>query len=213
MKMQDVRDGFMARLAPHLEGFRGRKREGLFVRQFPGGSQQFGLAIVDYSPEFRVSMVFSVRIDAVQAIKDEVMETPEKYRAMGMTTSTVLEHFFPGEKVKQFSVRSEEEIQSAVDALAPLLRERILPLFDGLRTVEALDQILNSEEGRSFDRTHGSARAMSSLILARLAGNPRFEQLAAKCLAESDAWHPQAQRALPVLLRRLPGAAGNSLGR
>jgi hypothetical protein len=204
MKMQEVREGFMTRLAPHLEGFRGRKREGRFVRRYPGGSQQFGLAIVDYAPEFRVSLVFSVRLDAVQAILDEAMETPEKYRAMRMTTYTILEHFFPGEKVKQYSVRSEEDIQSAVDALAPLLRCRILPLFDGLKDIVSLEAVLNSDEGRSFDRTNPPGRQMVSLLLARLARNPRVGELAEAYRREAEAWDPRDRQKLVALIERLP---------
>jgi hypothetical protein len=204
MKMQEVREGFMTRLAPHLEGFRGRKREGLFVRRFPGGGQQFGLAIVDYAPEFRVSIVFSVCIDAVQKLYDDVMETPERYRPTGMTTSTTLAHFFPGEKVRQYSVRSEEDIQSAVDALAPLLRDRILPLFDGLKDIVSLDAVLNSDEGRSFDRTNPPGRQMVSLLLARLARNPRVGELAEAYRKEAEAWDPRDRQKLVALIERLP---------
>lgn len=205
MKKQEVRDSFIRRLTPYLAGFSARKRDGVFVRRFPGGRLEIGLALVDYHPEYRVSLVFSVRLEEAQTILHEVLETPQRYRNMTVTTVTPLDHFFPGERNKQFSVRSEEDIARVVDDLAPHLRDRIVPFFGGLQDVKSLEEVLNSAEGLSFDQTMAPSRQISALILARLAGNPRFDELAAGFEKQAEAWQPASRAMLLAVLRRLRG--------
>jgi hypothetical protein len=203
MTKQEVRDAFLEELAPLLPGFRPRKKDGSLVRKIPGGAQVVGLAIADYNPEFLVSLVFTTRLEQAEAITNAVLQTPERYRSTTVTTATVLAHFFPDEAKKEFKVTGPGDVAAAVRELDPHLRGRIVPFLDAHQDAKALEAILNSDEGRSFDRTNPPYREMASLVLAHLAGSPRYPELAAKHSKAAEAWDPDNREKLAALIRHL----------
>jgi hypothetical protein len=207
MKKQEVRDIFTEQLVPFLPGFRLRKKDGSFVRAIPGGVQTIGLSIVDYNPEFKVSLVFTVRLEEVEKISHELLQTPERYRNVTITTATVLEHFFPGEGPQEFTVTTSDDIAAVVRGLGPHLRDRIVPFFERHQNVASLDAVVNSEEGASFVRTNAPYRQMRALILAHLANNPRFDDLARQFEEQSHAWHPGDREHLLATIRYLSARA------
>lgn len=203
MRMQDVRERLVAGLAPWLPGFRARKKDASFARRIPGGTQRIGIPIVDHAPEFAFSLVFTVRLEEVESIKHEVLQTPERYRAMTTTTATVLDHFFPGEREKRFTVTSPAEIDAAVRELGPHLRDRIVPFYDAHQDVRALDAVMSSPEARSFDRTNSPYVEMTTLALAHLAKNPRYDELVRTFDAASREWDPVNRDRLLAMVQRL----------
>ena len=63
MKKQDVRDALYAGLGAYLPGWKVVKKDEAFVRPITGGVQKIFVAIVDYNPEFRLSLTFATRIE------------------------------------------------------------------------------------------------------------------------------------------------------
>jgi hypothetical protein len=206
MNKQGVKPLFQQQLAPHLPGFRPRKKEGDFVRRIPGGVQTIGFSLVDWNPQFKVSLVFTIRLEEAEKTLHAVLKTPPKYQAMTITTATLLDYFFPGERDKEFTVTTPEGIAAVATELAPHLRDRIMPFLDAHQDAKSLDAVMNSEAGASFDQRNPPYRQMSSLILAHLAGNPRFDELAASYEKAAAAWHPDDRKNLAALVERLRAA-------
>jgi hypothetical protein len=99
---------------------------------------------------------------------------------------TQLEYFFPGERPpKQYSVHNEDEIRAAVAELAPVIRDKILPFLDQHQDVATLDAALNGDDPR-IDTSDITSRTLHAVVLAHLAGNPRFEELVARYQAELE---------------------------
>jgi len=207
MTKEEVTRVLLTEFAPNLPGFKSRKRESDFVRHFPGGRQRIAFAIVDQRPEFKVAPVFSFRLDAAEEILHAVLGTPPQYRKMTTTTVTRLDYFFPGHEYVEYSIATPGEIAEVARELAPHLRDRIVPFLDAHRDLGSIEGAVNPEDGPSWDQTSPPYHQMSSLILARLADNPRFESLVERCLREADEWDPADQARLRELVDRLRNRA------
>jgi hypothetical protein len=203
MTGQDVKEKLFEQLQPHLPGFKPRKKEDSFARTITGGSQFIGVALVDHRPLFKFSLPVSTRIEEVEEIINRFSGSPRKYHHLTLTTATLLGYFYGESEDKEFKVRSHEEIEAAIADVAPVLRDRILPFLDSHQTVQSLDAVVNGPEGPRFVRTNPPYRQMHALILARLAGNPRFDALAEAALAEARGWLPQNAKKLDAVVAHL----------
>lgn len=178
MKKQEVRDALYRYLQPYLPGWKAVKKDDAFVCPVPGGVQKIFISLVDYNPEFRFSLTFATRIDRVEDIVNRFNQAPESVHKTTVTSMTQLSYFFASEPdPKQYSVKTEDDIRNAVDKVGAVLRDRALPFMDAHRDVAALDRVMNGGDAR-FDTSDPTSRAISALAVAKLAGNPRFEQLA-----------------------------------
>ncbi|TMQ15009.1 MAG: hypothetical protein E6J91_14130 [Deltaproteobacteria bacterium] len=156
MKKQEVRDALFHYLQPHL----------------------------DYNPEFRFSLTFAARIDRAEDVVNRFNQAPASAHKTTVTSMTQLSYFFPGEpEPKQYSVKTDDDIRKAVDKVGAVLRDKALPFLDAHRDLAALDRAMNGGDAR-FDTSDPTNRAVRALTVAKLAGNPRFEQLAASYQAE-----------------------------
>lgn len=179
MKIQEVRDVLYRELSPLLPGWKLVKKEQGFARGISGGRQVVGVAIWDRNPEFKFSLVFCTRLDAAEALVHRVSGAQVEHQKESMTVMTQLEYFFPGERNKRIRVVTPDEVVAAVAALAPLLRDRALPLLDGMQTISALDRALNGDDPR-LDTSDPTQRALHALAVAHLAHNPQFDQILAR---------------------------------
>jgi hypothetical protein len=205
MNKTEVRDLIYRELGPLLPGFKAKPRAESFERTIPQGKQALMVAIVDYKPEFRFSLVLTIRLEAVQQIVNQFSGSPPRYHKITTTTLTQLDWFFPGEpKPKQYSVTNEQDIVAAVKQLAPILQQKILPFFDCYKDVKTIDEMINRLDP-SPDGTQMPVRAMTALAVAWLAGNPDFDELAAKYLSQMRGAPAMAQKftALIEHLRQL----------
>jgi hypothetical protein len=203
MTKTEVREKIFEQLGPHLPGFKPRKREECFARKITGGTQCIGVPLVDYRPLFRFSLHTSTRIEEVEEIFNRFAGGRPAYHHMTLTTATFLEYFYGESERKRFEVRSPEEVAAAIADVAPVFRDRILPFLDTHQTVQSLDAVMNGPEGPRFDRMNPPYRQMHALILAHLAGNPRFDALAEAALAESQGFHPVDAKKLEALVAHL----------
>jgi hypothetical protein len=203
MTKEDVTRKVLELLEPHLPGFKPGKTERSLVRTIPGGTQLIAVDVIDQRPLFKFSLPVSTRIEEVQEISNRFSGSPPEFHHITMTTTTLLEYFYGKSEPKEFKVRSSEDIAAAIADVAPVLRDRVLPFLDSHQTVQSLDAVMNGPEGPRFDRTRPPYWQMTALILARLAGNPRFDALAEATIAEARAWKPHNAKKLDALVAHL----------
>ena len=173
-------------------GFRFKKATEAFVRKIDGGRQELGLPLVDYNPVFRFSFTLCMRVEAVQDITNRFSGSPPKYHSMTLTSITQLEFLSlaagPGNRV-DFEVSSEAELMAVMPGVLTMMSERVLPFFEEYRDIAAVNRGLNPEgtersfrivgfpDRRAFDATNQPYRAMTGVVAAYLANDPRLDAL------------------------------------
>jgi hypothetical protein len=173
-------------------GFRFKKASEAFVRKIEGGRQELVLPLVDYNPVFHFSFALCTRFEAVQDIANRFSGSTPKYHSMTLTSITQLE--FLGLAAKppnrvHFEVCSEAALIAVMPEVLAILRERVLPFFDEYRDIAAINRGLNPEgaervlchvgfpDRREFDATNKPYRAMTGVVAAYLANDPRLDAL------------------------------------
>lgn len=202
MTRNELRDAFFDQLGPLLPGFRPRKKDEVFARKIAGGEQQVGLALVDYKPDFVLSLTVAIRLEEAETIFNAFSGSLPKYHGSTLTSATLLEWFTKGSPAR-VKVSSDAEIAAAVAQLKPVIEGRIAPFLEAHQDVESLDAVLNGPDGAAFDKTNPPYRQMHGLIVAKLAGNPRFEELAATFQGEAAAWQERDRAKLVALTNQL----------
>lgn len=190
----EVRRMIVDAVAPVVSpaGFRFEKATQAFVRKIDGGRQELGLPLVDYNPVFRFSFNLCTRFEAVQEITNRFSGALPKYHAMTLTSITQLEFLGlaagPSNCV-DFEVSSEAELMAAMPGVLTMMRERVLPFFEDYRDIAAVNRGLNPEgaervsrvvdfpDRREFDATNQPYRAMTGVVAAYLADDPRLDAL------------------------------------
>ncbi len=173
-------------------GFRFKKATEAFVRKIDGGRQELGLPLVDYNPVFHFSFTLCMRFEAVQDITNRFSGSPPKYHSMTLTSITQLEFLGlaagPGNRV-DFEASSEAELVAVMPGVLTIVRERVLPFFDEYRDIVPVNRGLNPEgaervfrivgfpDRRAFDATNQPYRAMTGVVAAYLANDPRLDAL------------------------------------
>jgi len=186
----EAREQIYRALGQMLSGtdFRLKRSEEGYVRAIRGCRQDIGVPFYDYNPRFEFSLVMGVRLDEVEKITFMFSGAPVQCRSGGVSTIIRLEYFAP-EVPDRFTVWSEKDIEQAANVLAPIVRERIVPFLDQHRDVQSLDKALH-HGAQQLDTSHHPYRGMSGITIARLAGNPEFDTLVAKYLAEMSSIPP-----------------------
>jgi hypothetical protein len=161
--------------------FRLERSEERYVRNIVGGWQVIGVPFYDYNPRFEFSLVMAIRLDEVQKITCMFSGSPPEYRAETVSAIIQIEYF--AEVPNTFIVWSEEDIDKAAAVLSPIVREKIVPFMDTHRDVRALDEALH-RGSKQLDSSFHPYRGMSGITIAKLAGNPEFDFLVEKYLAE-----------------------------
>jgi hypothetical protein len=173
-------------------GFRFKKASEAFIRKVEGGRQELGLPLVDYNPLFEFSFTLCIRLEAVQEITNRFSGSPPKHHSMTLTSITQLEFLGlpakPGRGVN-FAVSSEADLMAVMPGNLTMVRERVMPFFEQYRDIAAVNSGLNPEgaellfrivgfpDRRAFDATNQPYRAMTGVVAAYLASDPRFDAL------------------------------------
>jgi hypothetical protein len=209
MRKTEVRKAIFSGLHRLVEqkGFKPKKSPGLFVRKFAGGEHRLLIPLADYQPVFIFSLVVCVRIDEAARIFQRFTGMDPRYFPETVSSITQLKYFFGVDK-KEYRVTAIQDISAAMDDLAPVLAQKILPMLDDCIDVRRLDIKLNSGAFPGFDSTNLPAAALNSLIVARLAGNPRFEELAERYRQEMRDFDDNEKAELNRLVQYLGNEAG-----
>jgi len=190
-----VRRSIAEALVPALSvtGFRFKKSASVFARKIDGGSQELSLAIIDCNPVFKFSLSLCVRLDSVQDITNKFSGAPVEYHETTLTSITQLEHLGLTPNTShgaQFTVRSESELIAILPHLTEIVRSKVMPFFEKYITIDAINEGLNPPGAerdaferpwpcgrQAFDATNYPYRAMTAIVVAHLAKDPRFSQL------------------------------------
>lgn len=182
LKAKEAKDEIHASLAELLvpSGFRFRKSDQLFVRasQVDGERVQewIGVPFYERPVGYEFCLIVCIRHEAVEELFHlfSGSSTP-RYQAMSQTVAIPLEHFTPE---ASFHVNCTSDVVSATKQLAPVLRDEILPFTDRHRAIKQLDALVNGPV--RADITLHPSGGMHAIILAHLADNPAFDELADK---------------------------------
>jgi hypothetical protein len=201
-------------------GFRFRKKTENYVRPIAGGRQELGLALWDYNPQFKFSLTLCVRLDAVQDIVNQFSGSPPQYHKITLTSLTQLEYLgLPAEAGRvAYQASSEPELAAVLPGVAAMVRERVVPFFEEYQDVAALNRGLNPDgaerltqlqwppDRREFDASNPPYRAMAAVTVARLAGDPRWQELVAAYRAQSARLAEDDRRKFERLVAFLAGS-------
>ena len=183
-------------LAPH--GFTPVKPSAFgfhFERKIEGGRQELYDSVEGSGPDYRTRIYLDSRSDRMQAIQTTVYaEQIEEHEAKDFRSKTYTTtmgelryEMYPawrnaGGGQTEY-IRNTEEMDWMVEDLLRLG----LPVLDKARTIEGLNWLYTGEEGDPMcimgvwnQTTHERRRrryATRKLVYARLAGNPRFEEM------------------------------------
>lgn len=177
MKHVEVREAIYAELGKLLcpMGFRLVKSEEAFVRRFDGGAQKIFVAIVDYRPQFLVSLAVGIRLDTVEDLFNLFSGADANGRRITLTSITQFEHFADGRR--DFTVASADELKTTAEALVEIVTHRITPFLDQHRDLASVARAFNASAHGGFDGSMYISHAMHSLILAKLCEPGRYADL------------------------------------
>ena len=182
MKKNEVRDLIFNTLAPALvaKGFQLNKKDWRRVRAFPGGNQTIGIPCTGTEPEFKFTLVVTIRLDAVENVRNLFNEAPKEYHAATKTFAGRLDRFMArDESVDEnfmFPAATPEQVQAALARLLPVIQNAVLPFLDQHRDVPSLAAAMKlAELPASLTRLH---EATAPLVVARLARSPDFPAIA-----------------------------------
>ncbi len=150
-------------------GFRFKKDE--LFRSIPGGYQDIGLGFVDRDPEFKISLVVAIRLDAVEEIANKFNSPFVKSVPRTDTFTCTLERFMPRENT-HFVVCTEADIKNVVERLRPVIERRIIPFLNKTQDIRSVAAAMELPSIPKHGPGHNSA-----LVVARLIGHPKFESM------------------------------------
>ena len=184
MKRREARDLIYKAVGDILAGtdFHFKKGAEGYLRAIPRGRQVIGVPFYDYHPRFEFSLVMTIRLDDAEDITWTFCGVAPEDRSHTETVAIRLEYFAP-DFADRFTVFAENDIQNAAAALAPILRERIVPFLDAHQDVRSLDRAWHYST-KQLSASFHPYRGMHSITVAKLAGNPDFDVLVERYLAE-----------------------------
>ncbi len=177
MKKIEVRAAIYAELGKSLEpaGFKLVKSEEAFVRRFDGGAHKIFVAMVDYQPQFLVSLAVGIRLDTVEDVFNLFSGADANGRRITLTSITQFEHFADGQR--DLSVSTTDELKVAAELLVAIVTRRITPFLDQHRDPASVARDFNASGHGGFDGSMYISHAMHSLILAKLFEPERYSSL------------------------------------
>jgi hypothetical protein len=144
------------------------------VRPIPGGRQSIGLAVWDYSPAIDLTLLVSVRIDAVLRIYHRFSGVVPGYEELSNTIGTTLNWFVGGPA--KIRVTQPQELQATLNAWREPICAEVLPYLASAQSVLELDRLINIQRD-ILDVAHPPHSFMHHIIVAKLACNPGFDEL------------------------------------
>lgn len=160
--------------------FRFQKTSEGLTRPIPDGRQLVSIAVYDFRPEFHSEITLCTRLDAVEDVLHEVLDTPQKYRSASYTVQTPLASVV-GEASAKWRVSTPEHVSTAMDEGGPSLCTDVLDFFDRNCTVSALHHAINVERWPHFDNQNDPIKSMRALIVACQAGSKDLDRINAEC--------------------------------
>lgn len=187
MNKSELRSTVLERLAKLLGPceFRLHKKDHLLVRKLEGGEQRLSMAIVDHRPVFNYAIIPSVSFTKVSLLYAKFSHV--KPGLESKIASAIFRLLFVTEQGKDWiEIKNDHELQLSLEIVDGIVLNKIVPLLNRCTTIEALDEIINAELKPKLENTNLFSRALSGVIVAGLASNPRLEVIVERYLAEME---------------------------
>jgi hypothetical protein len=152
-----------------------------FVRPLAAGRQSIEVAFWDRRPSVDITLLVSVRLDAVEDVFHRFSGAYAEHRSLSSTVTTSLNYFVGGPSKVRFN--RPEDLSATLDAWEGPMRTEVLPYLDSARDVPSLDRLVNTTRD-ILNIQHPPSDLMHHIILAALASNPAFDRLVAQHRAE-----------------------------
>jgi hypothetical protein len=188
MEAKVVSSAVYQSLAPLLvpKGFRLNRKRG-YRRVLPEVRQTVGMWSTDYYLESKFSLTFWFRVEAAEAILRRFDKVDPEDREVRETCGVRLHMLVPsaGEEIV---VKNQRALHRALSKLTPVLERDVLPFLDSHQDLKSIDRLMHGATREWFDYWASASHSMNSVIVARLAGNPDWEQLVGE---HRDGWMRQ----------------------
>lgn len=160
-------------------GFRHHKELG-FVRRWSGGFDSISIPLVDYNPIFKFTLVFGIRLDAIEQFTRQFTSVAPGFEDSTKTALIRLD-YFTGRRYTEYEVTNAAEIQVALQEAAAILLNDWFPLVDHCKTPQGLYAAINTPRGQiPFDHTQLPYCAINHVTLAYMCDLARLESLIAE---------------------------------
>ncbi|MCI1187116.1 hypothetical protein MON38_06765 [Hymenobacter sp. DH14] len=181
MTNRELRNALLERLASDLApyGFVLNKSLAEFTKRSGEGWEKFQLIFLVRSNSWEINPAMLIRIDIVENIYQKASYFDKKYHKTTPTVGISLEDFVNDGKGYRFDLSNEEDIERCYQSTMMLFKKVVIPFFSQYNNIEQLDREINVENRESI---FGGPKYEGNLgiILAKLACNPRYNQLESK---------------------------------
>ncbi len=187
-KNKEALKGIYEYLAPRLReyGFKSKKRDLAFRRQFPGGWEEISIySLGNFWPlHADVDVMVTLQIEELADLMTWVFapDDPPGANAESWPVYGFLKNWVEGDapflnkERGRYQIRHRSEIELVANHLLANIRSRVLPELKKCRTVADVDGVLNYPEVRQSFFT-GSINGKHHVAAAFLAKNPNLEKI------------------------------------
>ncbi|TGE20986.1 hypothetical protein [Hymenobacter metallicola] len=169
-------------------GFQLNKALGL-LRKSPTGFQSVRVFVEDCgidSPCFAITLHFSIRIHAVQALTQQYFPIHPRYAHQAPTHTASLGQVV-GDPQFRVTIARQEEIDQVFDQVSQYVSTLGVPYLEHYQPVAMLDQLYNdSWQELAVQMKALPVRAIVSMVLAKLTSRPDWQAIAHRLSQEFD---------------------------
>lgn len=190
-----VDDAMAERLSPL--GFRLNRSKEVVWRKFDGGMLQLTVGVITRGVSFQVSLAGMIRLDPVEDVLRNVVTVAPGYEKWTVTSITKQPFFGMPDA---FDVAGPDDIPWAVDQLANVATELMIPFLEARASVAAFDHAYNVDTGPNFDITMAPHQGLVAVTVAWLAGSPHLDRVIRERRLQFETYDPPYQVRLARLL-------------
>ena len=178
MSDRELHDALLNALDNNLRayGFVLNKRKGTFRRKNKEGWHDFQLVFLSRSPGWEVKIGLLIRKNIVEEIYHKASFFEPKYHKETPTIGVALENYISDGHDYKFTLEKIADISHCYSEILNLFTDIAEPFFVLYNSLEKLDKAINVEQGCSIF-TGIKFEGNVGVIIAKLVGNPKYEQL------------------------------------
>ena len=176
MKKVDVRRVIDQRLNEFLrpKGFKKNSKLRCFDRATEVGFHSVVPDVLDYQPNFEISLFLELRVDAVEDILNSA-EGFESDQSERTTTARFELDFLGAPELNNLTITSESELRSVLDKWTKVLEQVGLPMMEQSNSTDSLEALMNSPNNRDYNFGYSQPNiGFIRVCLAHLAKNPEI---------------------------------------
>ncbi len=162
------------------EGFKFSKAREAFIRKTDFGQQWYTITFLKYSGQegFEVNPGYHVRFEDVEGFFHETSYFSEKDKKGTSTIGCSIEnHLANGKDAFRQSIETDEDVATACAYYYDLYLKVVAPFFDKYRTLESLDELMNSDPEKELSLINFIFRGAKGAIIAHMLGGDRLSDL------------------------------------